>query len=106
MAQSNSITVSDRIKLQKLYIERGPAAFGSINNLTKASGISQEKFTDFLQSEDPYAKYSGLRQKFTRLNAHVRYIDEIWCLDLAQIDKLSRWNPGVNFLLVTVDVFS
>ena len=50
MAQTGSITVSDGIKLQKLYNERGPAAFGSINNLTKASGISRERVTDFLQS--------------------------------------------------------
>ena len=42
MAQIGSITVSDRIKLQKLYNEKGPAAFSSINNL-KASGISREK---------------------------------------------------------------
>ena len=43
---------SDRIKLQKLYNERGPAAFGFINNFTKASGISRERVTEFLQSKD------------------------------------------------------
>ena len=106
MAQTCSITVSDRIKLQKLYKGKGPTAFGSINNLTKANGISREKVTEFLQSKDSYTKYKGIRRKFPRLNAHARYIDEIWCLDLAQMDKLSRWNRGINFLLVTVDVFS
>ena len=105
MAQTGSITVSDRIKLQKLYKGKGPTAFGSINNLTKASGISRERVTEFLQSKDSYTKYKGIRRKFPRLNAHARYIDEIWCLDLAQMDKLSRWNRGINFLLVTVDVF-
>ena len=106
MAQTSSITVSDRIKLQKLYKGKGPTAFGSINNLTKASGISRERVTEFLQSKDSYTKYKGIRRKFPRLIAHARYIDEIWCLDLAQMDKLSRWNRGINFLLVTVDVFS
>ena len=51
-------------------------------------------------------KYKGIRRKFLRLNAHARYSDEIWCLDLAQMDKLQQWNRGINFLLVTVDVFS
>ena len=106
MAQTGSITVLDRIKLQKLYNERGPAAFGSINNLTKASGISREKVTEFLQSKDSYTKYKGIRRKFPRLNAHAGYIDEICCLDLAQMGKLSKWNRGITFLLVTVDVFS
>ena len=106
MAQTGSITVPDRIKLQKLYKGKGPTAFGSINNLTKASGISREKVTEFLESKDSYTKYKGIRRKFPRLNEHARYIDEIWCLDLAQMHKLSRWNRGINFLLVTVDVFS
>ena len=105
MAQTDSITISDRIKLQKLYNESGPAAFGSINNLTKASGISRDKVTEFLQSKNSYTKYKGIRRKFPWLKAHARYIDEIWCLDLAQMDKLSQWNRGINFLLVTVDVF-
>ena len=107
--QTGSITVSDRtdrIKLQKLYKGKGPLVFGSINNLTKANGISREKVTEFLKSKDSDTKYKGIRQKFPRLNAHACYIDEFWCLDLAQLDKLSRWNRGINFLLVTVDVFS
>ena len=48
MAQKGSITLSERIKLQKVYNERGSADFGSINNLTKASGTSREKVTEFL----------------------------------------------------------
>ena len=36
------------------------------------------------------------------LKAHARYIDEIWCLYLSQIDKLKfQGNRGINFLLVT-----
>ena len=37
---------------------------------------------------------------------HARYIDEICCLDLAQMDKLPKWNRGINSLLVTVDIFA
>ena len=106
MAQTGSITVSDRIKSQKLYKGKGPTAFGSINNLTKSSGLCRNKVTEFLQSKDFYTKYKGIRRKFPRQNAYARYIDEIYCLDLAQMDKLSQWNRGINFLLVTVDVFS
>ena len=106
MAQTSSITVSGRIKLQKLYKGKGPTAFGSINNLTKSSGLSGNKDTEFLQLKDSYTKYKGIRQKFPRLNAHARYSDEIWCLDLAQMDKLSQWNRGLNVLIVTVDVLS
>ena len=90
MAQSSSITVSDRIDLQKLYNERGPAAFGSSNNLTKTCGISREKVNKFLQLKDSYTKYKDIKRKFPRLIAHAHYIDEIWYLGLAQMDKQSR----------------
>ena len=53
MPQTGSIIVSGRIKLHKLYNERGQAAFGFINNLTKASGLSREKFTEFLRRCSP-----------------------------------------------------
>ena len=102
MTQTGSIRVSNRIKLQKSYNERGPAAFGSINKLTKAIGISREKATELLQSED-FVKYQGIRRKFPRLNAW--YIDEIWCLDLAQMDELLRLNRGSKFSLVTIGVY-
>ena len=56
MAHTGSITVSDRINLKKLYKGKGPTAFGSINNLTKSSGLSRNKITEFLQSKDSYTK--------------------------------------------------
>ena len=37
---------------------------------------------------------------------HARYIDEIWCLDLAKMDKLPQCNRGINSLLVIVDIFA
>ena len=33
-------------------------------------------------------------------------INEIWCLDLAFMDKLSEFNNGVKYLLICVDIFS
>ena len=64
------------------------------------------KLQNFYNQKTLIQNIKESRRKFPRLNAHARYIDEIWCLDLAQMDKLPRWNRGINFLLVTVDVFS
>ena len=35
-----------------------------------------------------------------------KYINEIWCLDLAFVDKLASQNNGIKYLLVAVDIFS
>ena len=33
-------------------------------------------------------------------------IDEIWAADLVQMGKFSKWNNGVRYLLMSIDVFS
>ena len=44
-------------------------------------------------------------QKFPRLSAYARYIDEIWGLDLAFMDKLSGYNKGIKYLCVCKTYF-
>ena len=39
------------------------------------------------------------------MRAFARFKNEIWCLDLASVDKLSRDNNGVKYLLVRQDLF-
>ena len=33
-------------------------------------------------------------------------VDEIWAADLVEMQKLSKWNKGVKYLLMVIDVFS
>ena len=33
-------------------------------------------------------------------------IDKIWAADLVEIQKYSKWNKGVKYLLMVIDVFS
>ena len=39
------------------------------------------------------------------MKAFARFKNEIWCMDLAYVDKLAKDNNGVNYLLVHQDVF-
>ena len=99
------LSKSEKAKPQRLYRD-GKAAYGSIKNLQKASGLSKKKVAYFLHSEDSYTKYRHATRHFKRLPAFAKRINEIWCLDLAFMDKLSDSNNGVKYLLVCVDVFS
>ena len=105
MMTVGSLSLSERLKLTKLY-RNGPAAFGSISNLVRLSGLSRTKVKQFLDSKASYTKYKNRIRKFPRLHVFARFIDDIWCLDLAQVDKLSQWNSHTKFLMVCVDVFS
>ena len=105
MTTVGSLSLSERLKLNKLY-RSGPAAFGSLNNLFKLSGLPRVKVSQFLLSKPSYTKFKNRRRKFPRQHVKARFINEIWCMNLAQVDKLSSWIPNTKFLMVSVDVFS
>ena len=44
-------------------------------------------------------------RKFKRMRAFARFRNEIWCMDLAYVDKLAKENNGVKYLLVRQDLF-
>ena len=39
------------------------------------------------------------------MKASGRYRNEIWCMDLAYVDKLAKDSNGVKYLLVRQDLF-
>ena len=44
-------------------------------------------------------------RKFKRIRAFARFRIEIWCMDLAYVDKLAKENNGVRYLVVRQDLF-
>ena len=39
------------------------------------------------------------------MKAFARFKNELWCMDLAYVDKLANDNKGVKYLLVRQDLF-
>ena len=94
----------ERQKLQRLYTQ-GAAAYGSVRNLAKASRLPVSKVRQFLHSKGSYTKFTLATRKFKRMRAFARFRNEIWCMDLAYVDKLAKENNGVKYLLVRQDLF-
>ena len=103
---NGKITKIEEKLLKTKYSDKGPALFGSVNNLIKASNLSQKKVKHFLHTEPAYTKYRTVIRKTPRLKVIVYDIDEIWSLDLAFVDKLAQYNHDVKYLLVAVDCMS
>ena len=99
-----SLSKSEKVRLNRLY-SRGRAAYVSIQKLSKASGLSKNKVDVFLQSKTLYTKFGLPIRCFRRLQAFSKYINEIWCMDLAFVDELASQNNRVKYLLVAVDNF-
>ena len=102
--EAGSLSKSERQKLQRLYTQGG-AAYGSVRNLVKASNLSVSKVRQFLHSKPSYTKFTPATRKFKRMKAFARFKNEIWCMDLAYVDKLAKDNNGVKYLLVRQDLF-
>ena len=103
--EAGSLSSSEKVKLQRLYRE-GKAAYGSVQNLQKASGLSKKKVTDFLYRKNSYTKFRQAIRHFKRIpllqNVSMRFGVLIWLF----VDELSEFNNGVKYLLICVDVFS
>ena len=102
--EAGSLSKYERQKLQRLYTQ-GAAAYGSVRNLAKASRLPVSKVRQFLHSKDSYTKFTLAAQKFKRMRAFARFKIEIWCMDLAYVDKLAKEYNGVKYLLVRQDLF-
>ena len=102
--EPGSLSISERQKLQRLYTQGG-AAYGSVHNLVKASDLSVSKVRQFLLSKPSYTKITLATREFKRMKAFARFKIEIWCMDLACVDKLAKDINGVKNLLVPQDLF-
>ena len=102
--EAGSLSKSEGQKLQGLYTQ-GDAAYGSVRNLRKASNLSVSEVRHFLHSKPSYTEFILVPRKFKQMKAFARFKNEIWCLDLACVDKLANDNNSVNSLLVRQDLF-
>ena len=99
-----SLSKSEKVRLNIMY-SGGRAVYGSIQNMSKASGLSKKIVENFLQTQTSYIKFGPPTRCFRRLQAFSKYIIKIWCMDLAFVDKLASQNKGVKYLLFAVDIF-
>ena len=102
--EAGSLSKSERQKLHRLYTQGGPA-YGSVRNLVKTGNLSVSKVRQFLHSEHSSTNFTPAKHKFKHMKAFARFKNEIWCMDLAYVDKLAKDNNGVKYLLVRQNLF-
>ena len=99
--EHESLSKSEMVNLNRLY-SRGRAAYDSVGNLSKASGLSKKKVEQFLQTKTSYTNFGPPIRCFRRLRCFRKFINEIWCMDLVFVDKLAKQNNGVKYLLISL----
>ena len=68
--------------------------------------IGRHRIRRFLQSQESYSLQRPVRRKFRRNRVIVGGLNAQWDVDIAFLDNIEKYNNGVKFLLVCIDVFS
>ena len=50
--------------------------------------------------------HKPITRNFDKRRMISRGIDEIWAADLVEMQKFSKWNRGIKYLLMVIDIFS
>jgi hypothetical protein len=88
------------------YDVEHPGGFGGIQRLKDATKSSRKETLDFMRRSDVYTQYKPIRHRFTRRKTVAHHKFELMQADLADFQKLSRFNNGFRFVLVAIDVLS
>jgi transposase InsO family protein len=84
-----------------------PTAYSTLPKLVKVVGKKREKeVSDWLLKQDAYTLHKPVRRKFQRNFYTVSNINDVWELDLADMQNIAQYNDGVKYLLTCIDCFS
>ena len=80
--------------------ERGLASmvYKFFDKKSKGSGLKNQHLADEL--------HKAIIRKFKKRKVYSSFKDNIWGVDLADMQLLSRYNKGIRYLLCAIDLFS
>ena len=81
-------------------LERMGSGFKKLKNTTKSSSL--ERSSSILADE----LHKPVIKKFEKRKVYSQFKDNIWGVDLADMQSLSRKNKGIKYLLCAIDLFS
>ena len=102
----------DEYLTQVYYNPKRSGALGGVERLyrdVKKDGkyaISRAQIKKWLMKQDTYTLHKPARRHYKRNRVIVGGIDELWQMDLADMQTIAAENDGYRYLLVCIDVFS
>ena len=79
-------------------LERTASGFKKLKNTTKSTARN----SSILANE----RHKRIIRKFNKRKVHSQFKDNIWGVDLADMQSLSRKNKGIKYLLCAMDLYS
>lgn len=70
-------------------------------NWTDKKAVQQE-----LRKIEAFSLHKNYKKRFPRRRVFVKFLNQTWTTDLADIQNIKRFNSFYTFILIVVDVFS
>ena len=102
----------DEYLTQVYYNPKRSGGLGGVERLyrdVKKDGkydISRAQLKKWLMKQDTYTLHKPARRHYRRNRVIVGGIDELWQMDLADMQAIAAENDGYRYLLVCIDIFS
>ena len=107
------LTSNEQHYLESLWTDpKHPASYTGpfkLYQFVKKEGkfkIGLRRIKQFLSNQDAYSLQKRVQRKFKRRSVVVSGIDAQWDADLMSVQNISKYNDGIQYILVLQDVFS
>ena len=85
---------------------REEGALGGVRPFAKAHSLKDTEAQKILSGVLSYTSHKPRRKRFATLPTLVFGMNEQWQMDLVDMQKLSKWNKVIKYLLTVIDMFS
>lgn len=108
----NNTNKLENVLFEVYYSHNSPGAFSSaerLYNFVKNNytiDVSRKTVTEWLQKQNTYTLHRNRRIRFKRNHYNITNIDDLWEMDLIDVQKISHNNKGKKFILAVIDCFT
>ena len=98
--------------LETLYLSPSkPSSLGGIDRLfmeakKQIPGLRRDQVKEFLQTQFAYTQHKPARKKFKGRKVIPVNINDVYHMDLVDVQKFAEHNDGYKYMLTVIDCFS
>ena len=68
--------------------------------------ITKKQLYEWLTKQDVYTSHHPIIHRFARKRVVTRGLNDVWDVDLMDMSNLAKYNEGVTFIAIFIDIFS
>ena len=92
--------------LSRYHDPRAKGSLGGVQRFARAHNIPLKRSQRVLERNLAYTLHKPRRRRFTTLPVIVGGLDDQWVADLVEVQPLAKYNRGIRYLLMVLDVLS